>query len=632
VGTGDPEQHAGDNLAKLAARDAKEKNMNCKTWVRIITLTLFAALAIPLSLAAQDNAKQHHHHKYHHYQINDPGTFGGPQSFGSQSGGLPRAGILNNRGTLTGAADTLTVDPYCLCPAAHAFQMKNGVTTDLGVLAGGIGSQVNWIGANGLMVGLSDNGQPDPLSGGPQIHGVLWQHGGMTDLGTLPEGGYFSWSSAVNNRGEVVGWGQNTIPDPNSMLTGYGYQSRAFYWKNGVMQDLGTLGTGTDSAALLINERGQVTGVSYTSSVPSASCSGAGFPLTTGSFIWDEENGMKDIGGFGGSCTLSFDLNDHGQVVGQSDLVDQTTHPFVWDSETGMADLGTLDGGSGSAEAINEHGDVVGIGETNGGPQHAMLWRKRGGKWKITDLGTVNNRGCSYAFSINASGQVVGISGHDSCLDNQIAFLSEDGGHMVDLNTLVPPHSGLHLFEPQQINDRGEIAVEGTDANGNNHAVLLIPCDENHPGVEGCDYSMVDASTASRVSPAPAIQHPAALTPHRRMLRGMLNHSRFSRGQRPAGSVTNPVPAAEQTSPANTDSVDVEGEQLLGPLYGRYKGYCAVYGGKLTGYCTAYSYYSCLAKVSTACPSGKTATKPGYFQCSNRNSRYVDLGRGCGFN
>ena len=32
-----------------------------------------------------------------------------------------------------------------------------------------------------------------------------------------------------------------------------------------------------------------------------------------------------------------------------------------------------------------------------------------------------------------------------------------------------------------------------------------------------------------------------------------------------------------------------------------------MYGGKLTGYCTAYSYYSCLAKVSTACPSGKAA-------------------------
>jgi hypothetical protein len=51
-----------------------------------------------------------------------------------------------------------------------------------------------------------------------------------------------------------------------------------------------------------------------------------------------------------------------------------------------------------------------------------------------------------------------------------------------------------------QINDRGEISINATDANLNNHAVLLIPCDENHPGVEGCDYSMVDAATAAAQS------------------------------------------------------------------------------------------------------------------------------------
>jgi hypothetical protein len=34
------------------AENYKEKNMNCKTWTRIIALTLFAALALPLQLAA----------------------------------------------------------------------------------------------------------------------------------------------------------------------------------------------------------------------------------------------------------------------------------------------------------------------------------------------------------------------------------------------------------------------------------------------------------------------------------------------------------------------------------------------------------------------------------------------------
>jgi hypothetical protein len=45
----------------------------------------------------------------------------------------------------------------------------------------------------------------------------------------------------------------------------------------------------------------------------------------------------------------------------------------------------------------------------------------------------------------------------------------------------------LTLTAGISINDRGEITAQGLLANGDQHAVLLIPCDENHPGVEGCD-------------------------------------------------------------------------------------------------------------------------------------------------
>jgi probable HAF family extracellular repeat protein len=282
------------------------------------------------------------------------------------------------------------------------------------------------------------------------------------------------------------------------------------------MRDLGTLNGGTDAIAAMINEPGHVVGWSYTSSAPNANCTPQ-FALATGSFIWDKKTGMTDLGGFGGTCTLAADLNDKDQVVGTSNLTgDQQWHAFAWDRTTGLADLGTLGGSLSEAWAINEHGEVVGGANKQGDLQtDAVLWRKRGGKWQKTDLGTVNGSNCSFAFSINASGQVVGVSGKNCTLP----FLWEDGGPMVDLNTIISSSSGIHVQGTSTINDHGEIAASGVDAKGNNHAVLLIPCDENHRGDEnnrddeGCDYSRVDDDVLTRASPAAVMQEVTITAP-----------------------------------------------------------------------------------------------------------------------
>jgi len=142
-------------------------------------------------------------------------------------------------------------------------------------------------------------------------------------------------------------------------------------------------------------------------------------------------------------------------------------------------------------------------GNTTG---HATLWTHVGA---LTDLGVIGNDLCSYAAAINAGGQVVGGSSSD-CNEFWRAFLWEDGGPMVDLNTLIPSGSALYLQVTYAINDGGEIAGIGVDGSRNQHAFLLIPCDQNHPGIAGCDYDPADATATSDVRPARVSHTPAA--------------------------------------------------------------------------------------------------------------------------
>ena len=98
-----------------------------------------------------------------------------------------------------------------------------------------------------------------------------------------------------------------------------------------------------------------------------------------------------------------------------------------------------------------------------------------------------------------------GRNGADVAAHLTHGFLWENGGPAIDLNTLVAPGSGLSLIGPFYINDRGEIAGVGVFANGDTHAFVLIPCDENHPG-ECNDYSMIEAPTPQTSAPTAEFQ------------------------------------------------------------------------------------------------------------------------------
>jgi hypothetical protein len=80
-------------------------------------------------------------------------------------------------------------------------------------------------------------------------------------------------------------------------------------------------------------------------------------------------------------------------------------------------------------------------------------------------------------------------------------FLWENGGPIVDLQTLVLPGSDVTIVETNYINDTGEISGFGTNSNGDTRGLLLIPCDEKHQGV--CeDDSMIEGASGQTSAPA----------------------------------------------------------------------------------------------------------------------------------
>ena len=470
--------------------------MKSRTWMWTTVVYLFAALVMPISTAAQNNPLQNHKTKHHQYKLIDLGTFGGPTSSVTR----PSLVSINSQGTVIVQADTTIPDPFypnCFndCLVNHSGIWQDGVLTDLGVLQDVTNSsQPLWINDRGVVVGACENGLIDPLANFPEIDAVVWKNGQITDLGTL--GGNTSSANAVNNRGQVTGLASNTIPDPFNMglvpglLFNFGVtQVHAFLWQDGPMQDLGTLG-GPDSAGEYVNERGQVAGVSYTSFTPNP---GTGIP-TQDPFLWDNGT-MKDLGTLGGTAGWPWGLNQRGQVVGQSNLAgDMANHPFLWDKKNGMIDLGTLGGSNGHATWLNDAGEVVGVANLPGDTGHdAFLWRNG----VMTDLGNLGQT--SFPYAINSSEQIVGASRVNST--TVAAFLWENGGPMVDLNSLVIPGSGLTATAAFFINERGEISGDGQLANGDVHGILLIPCDEKHPG-ECEDYSMIEASASQNSAPA----------------------------------------------------------------------------------------------------------------------------------
>jgi probable HAF family extracellular repeat protein len=300
------------------------------------------------------------------------------------------------------------------------------------------------------------------------------------DLGNLG-GGQATVPFAVNNNGEVVGY--SSSPSSN--------YARAFLYSNrqtnedeesAPMQDLGTLGA--ESVAYDINDQGQIIGISglLNGVWRGFVYSGSG-PMTPLGSVADGINNLGQIVGTSSGPTSSsgFLRNPGGTVI--------STGSFLG---TCINDNGIAAGvgfGTGYACVRGIDGQVQNLGfigqpeaiNNNGQIAGRLYGNSRhafvtSSNGSLTDLGTLGGSE-SYADGMNNNGDVVGAA-YRSSNEASRAFLCLNGGSMQDLNTMVNLPAGWVLTCAMDINDNGQIVASGSLNGGWDHAFLLTPVPE----------------------------------------------------------------------------------------------------------------------------------------------------------
>jgi probable HAF family extracellular repeat protein len=443
--------------------------MHTKTLGYLSALVAFALAAAPAPLRAQPpsaggSAK---------YTVYDLGTLGGLVSSGN---------AINNLGWVLGNAN-LAGDQV-----TRATVWIDGMKADLGTL-GGANSVIDWPVHNdrGVISGFAETAEIDKLQEAwscsaffptQTFHvckGFRYYEGTMTALPTL--GGTNGYGAGINNRGDIVGWAENTVHD-STCHTPQVLQFEAVVWHpDGKVEELPPYPGDRDGAATAINERAEAVGISGT-------CDNAvGAGTAAHALIW-RHGTPTVIPTFGGKgWNTPADINNHGQVVGFADIANDapngvlTPFPlplgFIWSETTSTVAINPLpDDSYAIAYAINDRGVVV--GQSFGGPEgsRAFIWY----------------RGKSY-----------------------------------DLNKLIPAGSPLYLVYAEGINDRGEITggacvlVDGAcpQSGASLPAFFAVP---NFPweNDEADAAAALDEGAAAGSAPAVGVSRQVYLQPLRR--------------------------------------------------------------------------------------------------------------------
>ncbi|MGA2052004.1 MAG: immunoglobulin domain-containing protein, partial [Opitutales bacterium] len=454
-------------------------------------------------------------------QVTDLGTLAG----GNQS----MATAINSSGLITGWSENGTLDGTG-SPADQAVLWSGGNLANLGLLAGDTDAQAFGINDSGNIVGESYTPNTDnqavlyPAGSGPMslgqlanatlanvtmssalaindagqaagwsatgildadgnqtLHAVLYDAGGITDLGVLP-GQVHSQATALNASESVVGY---SYVSGNSPL--------AFAWTaDGGMQGLGVLPNGSGSEATGINSSGQIVGWGDVGANEFDETVYDGFLYTNGT-LYDLNDLAVNAAGW--QIEFATGINDAGQITGSAINAAGYTHAFLLTPAGESAPGISAQPASVSVTSINGTANftVAAVGEAplsyqwqfNGvnipnatgatlevsdvnaadaGNYTVVVSNPLGNTtsaparlnflvFAIMDLGTLGGAD-SEALGLNASGQVVGVSITTPGANHAFVW---SAGTMTDLGVL----PGGSSSEAIGINNAGQITGSG---------------------------------------------------------------------------------------------------------------------------------------------------------------------------
>ncbi len=361
-------QYQVSNLATLGGTSSGGNSINNQTWV-----AGYSRLA---------GNQSRHATLWRNGSLLDLGTLGGPNSSvtwnvkdtGGVIVGISQTATPEPLGEYWSSA-AFYGPPYNIGFINLGFVWEQNQVRGLPTFPGGNNGFAT--GANNLrqVIGWAENGVHDGACVSPQVlqfRPAMWTLGPPDQIQDLPliPGDTSGAATAINDNGQIVG-----ISGICDQAVGRHTARHAVLWENGGVTDLGNLGAQWWNTPTAINQRGDVVGFDGDPAFVEGDIVHA--------FMWTREDGIRHLKPLQGRSPKHVDSEAYGinqarQVVGIScdaNFID--CRAVIWDHGNTPTDLNELKGSYSarleSAKDINDNGEITGRAIDGNGVRTAYL-------------------------------------------------------------------------------------------------------------------------------------------------------------------------------------------------------------------------------------------------------------------